>query len=50
MMKRQKQSSKAEYLKMYDNSMRPAAPLTNALFYYAGVAIVVGLLVVTVIV
>ena len=44
-MKRQRQSSKAEYLKMYDNAMKPAAPLTNALFYYAGVAIVVGLIV-----
>ena len=49
-MKRQKQSSKAEYLKMYDNAMKPAAPLTNALFYYAGVAIVVGLIVAIVIV
>ena len=49
-MKRQRQSSKAEYLKMYDNAMKPAAPLTNALFYYAGVAIVVGLIVAIVIV
>ena len=48
-MKRRKQSSKAEYLRMYDNAMKPAAPLTNALFYYAGVALVVGLIVATVI-
>ena len=49
MMKRRRQSSKAEYLRMYDNAMKPAAPLTNALFYYAGVALVVGLIVATII-
>ena len=49
-MKRQKQSSKQEYLRMYDKNMKPAAPLTNALFYYAGVALVVGLMVATIIV
>mgnify|MGYP000234232030 CR=1 FL=1 len=48
-MKRRRQSSKAEYLRMYDNAMKPSAPLTNALFYYAGVALVVGLLVATII-
>ena len=48
-MKRRRQSSKAEYLKMYDNAMKPAAPLTNALFYYAGVALVVGLIVASII-
>ena len=48
-MKRRRQSSKAEYLRMYDNAMKPAAPLTNALFYYAGVALVVGLIVAKVI-
>ena len=48
-MKRRRQSSKAEYLRLYDNEMKPAAPLTNALFYYAGVALVVGLIVASII-
>ncbi len=48
-MKRRRQSSKAEYLRMYDNAMKPAAPLTNALYYYAGVALVVGLIVASII-
>lgn len=48
-MKRRRQSSKAEYLRIYDNAMKPAAPLTSALFYYAGVALVVGLIVATII-